>query len=73
MLRNNRNKEQIKLYRKAASHARKYILAEVNAIRDPEHQKVLGGKHIQLAVCIARRNQLVEPEIIELAGFNRYE
>lgn len=70
MLRNNRNKEQVRLYRDAMKHARKYIISTVNLERDPEFQKPLRSKHLQQAVCIARRKQLVEPEIIALAGFN---
>jgi hypothetical protein len=35
--------------------------------------KLLGPKQLQQAVCIARRNRLVKPEVLETAGFRAKE
>jgi hypothetical protein len=50
--------------------ARKAVLEAVNEFLDQRWRKPLYMKHIQRAVCIARRHELVEPELLQKAGFN---
>lgn len=62
----------------ARSAARREILAAVNRARRAENAKrrtsfllpVLYGRHLQQAVCIARRQRLVENRVLVAAGFN---
>ena len=58
--------------------ARAQILAAVNRGRHRENARrrttfllpVLYAKHLQQAVCIARRGRLVENDVLVTAGFN---
>lgn len=56
--------------------ARQTILEAVNEYLDERYQAGVGldrhldMRHINEAVCIARRQKLVEPELFSYAGFN---
>lgn len=52
----------------------RFRLYKARAIGAPGGQvRTLGSRNIQQAVCIARRNRLVRPEVLETAGYRGVE
>lgn len=57
---------------RARDVARAKILQAANrrAVQLPQHRLPFGSRHIQRAVFVCRRYQLVSPEVLAAAGFN---
>jgi hypothetical protein len=53
--------------------ARATILVEANRVRNDFVLEPLRSRHIQQAVCVARRRQLVDKDVLVAAGFNATE
>ena len=70
MRRNGRTPEDVRDTRYIQSIARRLIIEAVNEQRDLDYLPALTGRHINTAVCVARRKQLVTPDLLEQAGFN---
>lgn len=68
-------KEQMKKTQEqeAKLEARKQILKAANRVREDFILDPLLARHIEQAVCIVRRRQLVDPEVLVTAGFNATE
>ncbi len=53
--------------------ARKKIVKAANKVRNEYVLDPLEARHIEQAVCIVRRRQLVEKDVLIAAGFNATE